>query len=63
MGTAVVVSGSASGKGRVWKAANALQRISTPLPQIAPSDQTNGPNVQFIEPVPVGNKFYRLHKP
>jgi hypothetical protein len=25
--------------------------------------QTNGANLQFTEPAPVGNKFYRLHKP
>lgn len=30
---------------------------------IPPPYQTNGMNLQFIEPAPVGNKFYRLHKP
>jgi len=31
--------------------------------EIPPSYQTNGPNLQFSEPLPAGNKFYRLHKP
>ena len=31
--------------------------------EIPPSYQTNGPNLQFTEPLPTGNKFYRLHKP
>jgi hypothetical protein len=31
--------------------------------EIPPSYQTNGTNLQFTEPVPTGNKFYRLHKP
>ena len=31
--------------------------------EIPPAYQTNGVNLQFTEPLPVGNKFYRLHKP
>ena len=29
----------------------------------APPYQTNGANLQFTEPTPIGNKLYRLHKP
>lgn len=31
--------------------------------EISPPYPTNGANLQFTEPLPVGNKFYRLHKP
>ena len=31
--------------------------------EIPPPYQTNGPNLQFAEPMPRGNKFYRLHQP
>jgi hypothetical protein len=31
--------------------------------EIPPSYQTNGANLQFTEPSPEGNRFYRLHKP
>jgi hypothetical protein len=31
--------------------------------EIPPPYQTNTPNLQFTEPLPTGNKFYRLHKP
>ncbi len=31
--------------------------------ELPPPYQTNGANLQFIEPSPGGNKFYRLHKP
>jgi hypothetical protein len=30
---------------------------------IPPPYATNGANLQFTEPAPLGNKFYRLHKP
>jgi hypothetical protein len=31
--------------------------------EMPPPYQTNGTNLQFTEPMPTGNKFYRLHKP
>ena len=31
--------------------------------EIPPTYQTNGPNLQFTEPLPAGNQFYRLHTP
>lgn len=34
--------------------------VWTPIP---PPYQTTGTNCQVIEPSPLGNKFYRLHKP
>ncbi len=49
--------------GWVLEATNALPQVPAPWPQIAPPYQTNGANLQFIEPLPTGNKFYRLHKP
>ncbi|MCS7338372.1 MAG: hypothetical protein NZ739_09085 [Verrucomicrobiae bacterium] len=30
---------------------------------IPPPYRTNGPSIEYIESYPVGNKFYRLHKP
>lgn len=60
----VVVSWPLTGaEGWLLQATNALPSLPTPWPVIAPPYQTNGPNVQFVEPLPVGNKFYRLHKP
>jgi hypothetical protein len=31
--------------------------------EIPPPYATNGTNLYFVEPTPVANKFYRLHKP
>jgi len=31
--------------------------------EIPPPYQTNGANLQVIQPLPGGNKFYRLHRP
>ncbi|MCX6922653.1 MAG: hypothetical protein NT154_05475 [Verrucomicrobia bacterium] len=31
--------------------------------EIPPPYPTNGASLQFTEPAPTGNKFYRLHKP
>jgi hypothetical protein len=50
-------------EGWVLEATNALPNLAAPWPQIPPPYQTNGANLQFIEPSPTGNKFYRLHKP
>lgn len=60
----VVVSWPLAGaEGWVLEATNALPNLPVAWPQIPPLYQTNGPNLQFIEPAPVGKKFYRLHKP
>ena len=31
--------------------------------EVSPPYETNGLNLQFREPTPIGNKFYRLHRP
>lgn len=60
----VVVSWPLAGAdGWVLEATNVLPSVAAPWPVISPPYQTNGPNLQFTEPAPVGNKFYRLHKP
>lgn len=53
----------AGAKGWLLQSTNALPSVAAPWPQIPPPCQTNGANLQFTEPTPVGNKFYRLHKP
>jgi hypothetical protein len=58
----VVVSWPLPADGWVLEATNALPQVSAPWPQIAPPYETNGPNLQFTEPLPTGNKFYRLKK-
>ena len=60
---AVVVSWTLPAEGWVLEATNSLPSVSAPWPQVPPPYQTNGSNLQFIEPAPTGNKFYRLHKP
>ena len=59
----VVVSWPWPADGWVLQATNALPSVSVPWPPIQPPYQTNGANLQFIEPTPSGNKFYRLHQP
>lgn len=59
----VVVSWPLPAEGWVLEWTNALPQVSAPWPQIPPPYQTNGLNLQFTEPLPTGNKFYRLHKP
>lgn len=59
----VVVAWPLPAEGWVLEATNALPSLPVAWPQIPPPYQTNGPNLQFIEPAPVGKKFYRLHKP
>lgn len=59
----VVVSWPGPAVGWVLEVTNALPSVSVPWPQIPPPYQTNGPYLQFIESVPLGTKFYRLHKP
>jgi len=59
----VIVSWPLPATGWVLEVANALPQISAPWLQINPPYITNGTNLQFTEPLPAGNKFYRLHKP
>lgn len=60
----VVISWPIAGaEGWVLEATNALPTVSAPWPVIPPPYQTNGVNLQVIEPAPLGNKFYRLHRP
>ncbi|MCX8089468.1 MAG: hypothetical protein N3I86_00815 [Verrucomicrobiae bacterium] len=60
----VVVSWPLAGaEGWVLQATNALWSGAASWPVIPPPYQTNGTNLQFIEPSPTGNKFFRLHKP
>lgn len=59
----VIVSWPLPAEGWVLQATNALPQVAAPWPLIAPPYQTNGTNLQYIEPAPAGNKFYRLHKP
>ncbi|MCU0784112.1 MAG: hypothetical protein MUF81_08730 [Verrucomicrobia bacterium] len=61
--SAVIVSWPLPAEGWVLEATNALPQVAAPWPQIPPPYQTNGANLQFTEPAPVGSKFYRLHKP
>jgi hypothetical protein len=60
---ALIVSWPLPAEGWVLEWTNALPQVLWPWPQIPPPYQTNGTNLQFTEPVPVGNKFYRLHRP
>ncbi len=60
----VVVSWPLAGSaGWVLQATNALPNVAAPWPVIPPPYQTNGTNLQYIETIPTGNKFYRLYKP
>ena len=60
---AVVVSWPLAGsEGWVLEATNSLSNVVAPWPVIPPPYQTNGMNLQLIEPAPVADKFYRLHK-
>jgi len=53
----------AGADGWLLEATNALPAVSMPWPTIPPPYQTNGTNLQVVEPLPAGNMFYRLHKP
>jgi hypothetical protein len=59
----IIVSWPWPAEGWVLECTNALPQMASPWPQIPPPYQTNGANLQFMEPAPTGNKFYRLHKP
>jgi fibronectin-binding autotransporter adhesin len=59
----VVVSWPQSDIGWLLHATTNLGRTPILWTEIPAPYQTNGRNLQFIEPRPVGNKFYRLHDP
>jgi hypothetical protein len=59
----VTVSWPLPANGWVLEWTNRVAGVSAAWPQISPPYQTNGVNLQFTEPSPTGNKFYRLHKP
>ena len=59
----VVISWPLSADGWVLEWTNALPSVAAPWPQIPPPYTTNDATLQFTEPTPVGNRFYRLHKP
>ena len=47
-----------------WRLHYATDLSGTPTwTEIAPPYATSGTNLVFIEASPVGNKFYRLHRP
>jgi len=58
----VVVSWPLPATGWVLEATEALPQGPAPWPQINPPYETNGATLQFIEHLPAGKKFYRLHK-
>jgi len=62
-GGTVTVSWPLSADGWVLEYTNTLSQTSSSWPQISPPYQTDGANLQFTEPAPSGNRFYRLHKP
>ena len=59
----VIVSWPLPAEGWVLEWTNALPQVSAPWPQLPLPYQTNGANLQDTAPTPLGNKFYRLHKP
>lgn len=58
----VVVSWPGPAEGWVLQATSDLTG-SGAWSDLAPPYQTNGTNLQFIEPVPVGQRFFRLYRP
>ena len=48
-----------------WKLHATTNLSATPISwtELAPPYATNSTSLHFIEPAPLGNKFYRLHKP
>lgn len=59
----VVVSWPLPSDGWVLQATNVLPSVTVTWPQIPLPYQINGANLQFTEPTPTGNRFYRLYKP
>ncbi len=61
--SAVIVSWSAPASGWLLHSTTNFITGGSKWMEIAPPYQTNSTNLQFTEPSPAGNKFYRLHKP
>lgn len=62
-GDTLVVAWTLPADGWVLEVSDALAGVATTWQQIPPPYQTNGANLQYTESLPLGNKFYRLHKP
>ncbi|MCX6922273.1 MAG: hypothetical protein NT154_03495, partial [Verrucomicrobia bacterium] len=61
---AVIVSWAAPAESWRLHATTNLVTSGSVWTEIPPPYQTNGlTNISFAEPSPLGNKFYRLHKP
>lgn len=60
---AVVVSWPLPATGWLLHTATNLVTSGSVWTEMPPPYQTNGANLQFTEPMPVGNRFYRLHQP
>jgi hypothetical protein len=60
---AVIVSWPLPADGWVLETASALPHFDVPWTQIPPPYKTSGANLQFIESLPGGHKFFRLRKP
>jgi hypothetical protein len=60
---AVIVTWPLPADGWVLECTNALPQVTASWPQIPPPYPTNGANLEFTEPMPVGSRFYRLHRP
>jgi hypothetical protein len=60
---AVLLSWPLPADGWVLECTNALPLSAVAWPRIYPPYQTNGANLQYNDPSPAGNRFYRLHKP
>jgi hypothetical protein len=61
--SAVIVSWPLPATGWVLEYTDSLPQVSALWLQIPPPYQTNGAYLQFTESVPLGHRFYRLHKP
>jgi hypothetical protein len=63
-GTQVVLSWPTNAVGWVLEHTNTLPSTTVATwPQVPPPYETSGTNFQFIVSSPVGNQFFRLHKP
>lgn len=61
--TALIVSWPVPAEGWLLHATTNLVGGGSVWTEIPPPYPTNGTNLQFTEPSPVGHKFYRLHQP
>lgn len=57
------VSWPNSAEGWVLEFTNAIPETMADWPRIPPPYETNGTNLQFTEPAPAGDRFYRLRQP